>query len=229
MAKTNLQLPQKSIFVILPVLFISLILNIYYYLQLQNNKVDITPQDYTVSRVVDGDTFDVNGDIRIRLAGADAPEYPEGCLSEETKQRLNELVAGRTVEIVQKEKDDFGRIVGYTWIDDLFVDKALVSEGLAQASNTDDPRYGALLSESQEEAQNAQRGIWSSQCTSPPDPNCTIKGNIRRDLKTKVYHLSNCFNYQKTVIDTSEGDQWFCSEDEAVEAGFTKSEDCPGN
>ena len=56
MTATRFQLSAKSIFVILPVLFISLILNIYYYITLQKNKVDVTPQDYTVSRVVDGDT-----------------------------------------------------------------------------------------------------------------------------------------------------------------------------
>lgn len=212
---------------ILPVLIISLILNFYFFNKLQKNKVAVKIENFTVSRVVDGDTFDVNGDVRVRLAGANAPEYPKGCLAQSAKQRLNDLIAGKTVEIVQKEKDDFGRIVGYTFIDDLFVDKALVSEGLAQASNTDDPRYGSLLSESEEEAKNAGRGIWSSQCSRPPDPSCTIKGNVRRDLKTKVYHLPNCFNYEKTVIDAGEGDQWFCAEEEAVAAGFSKSEDCP--
>ncbi|MGB9706875.1 MAG: hypothetical protein ACPLXP_02260 [Microgenomates group bacterium] len=43
-----------------------------------------------------------------------------------------------------------------------------------------------------------------------------------------VYHLPECYNYDKIVINQREGDRWFCSEEEAKEAGFRKSKDCPG-
>jgi hypothetical protein len=37
-----------------------------------------------------------------------------------------------------------------------------------------------------------------------------------------------CFNYDRIVMNASEGDKWFCTEAEAKAAGFRKSKDCPG-
>lgn len=54
---------------------------------------------------------------------------------------------------------------------------------------------------------------------------CTIKGNIS-SKKEKIYHLPGCGSYEKTVIDESAGERWFCSEQEAVEAGWRKAKNC---
>lgn len=224
MGKTSLQFTSKSLLVVLPLLLVSLGVNLYF---LSKDKTRLKSADITVVRVVDGDTFDAGGELRVRLAGADAPEYPKECLAEESKQRLNSLIAGKTVKIAEKEKDDFGRLVAWVWVGDLFVDKALVSEGLAESANTGDPSYGVQIAQSEEEAKAGGRGIWSEKCLQPADSACTIKGNVRRDRKTRVYHLPGCFNYNKIVIDEREGDSWFCNEEEAKSAGFTKSEDCP--
>lgn len=52
---------------------------------------------------------------------------------------------------------------------------------------------------------------------------CDIKGNISGD---KIYHLPNCLSYTKTTIDESKGERWFCSEKEAIEAGWRKAKNC---
>ncbi|MFA6096841.1 MAG: hypothetical protein WC788_04405 [Candidatus Paceibacterota bacterium] len=52
---------------------------------------------------------------------------------------------------------------------------------------------------------------------------CNIKGNISGD---KIYHLSNCLSYAKTTIDESKGERWFCSENEAINAGWRKAKNC---
>jgi len=179
-----------------------------------------------VTRIIDGDTFDTDKEERIRLKGVQAPEWPKGCLSQEAKLRLQDLILGREVTLKEIEKDNFGRLVAFIYIDELFVDKALIEEGLAQASSGENPRYGVQLLSAEESAQKAKRGIWSSACL-PKNPQCKIKGNIRSDKGTKIYHLPQCFNYQKIVINEREGDRWFCSEKEAESAGFTKSNDCP--
>ncbi len=105
------------------------------------------------------------------------------------------------------------------------MDKALVEEGLAQASSGENPSYGAELLSAQEMAKKAKRGIWSSLCLGKE--NCLIKGSVRPDKKTKIYHLPECYNYEKVVVNLSEGDRWFCTEEEAQKAGFRKSQDCP--
>lgn len=176
--------------------------------------------------MIDGDTFDTAEDERVRLAGALAPEHPKGCLSEEAKERLEELVLGKEVLLKETGKDSFGRIVAFVFSEGLFIDKALVEEGLAKEASGEDPQYGVELLAAEDSAKKAKRGIWSSLCL-PKGPECNIKGNVRRDKGTKIYHLPGCFNYEKIVINEREGDQWFCSEEEAKAAGFRKSEDCP--
>lgn len=179
-----------------------------------------------VERVVDGDTFDTSDGERVRLEGADAPEYAKECLSEEAKERLEELILGKEVVLKKVTKDHFGRLVSLVFMGDLFIDKAMVEEGLARASSGNDPEYGVELLSVEETAKEAERGIWSELCLAKKE-GCVIKGNFRRDRGTKIYHLPGCFNYDKIVVNEREGDQWFCSEEEAQAAGFRKSEDCP--
>lgn len=54
---------------------------------------------------------------------------------------------------------------------------------------------------------------------------CNIKGNISSDDE-KIYHTADCPYYTKTKIDTSKGERWFCSESEAVSAGWRKAKNC---
>lgn len=177
----------------------------------------------SVVRVVDGDTLDLEK-RRVRLAGIDAPEYPKGCLGVRAKERLEELVLGRKVEVEEISKDNFGRSVGFVFVGGELVNRILVEEGLARVRG-EDLKYSALLREREREAKKAKRGIWSSLCA--PKEGCVIKGNVRKDKGTKIYHLPSCFNYDKITINPREGDRWFCTEEEAKAAGFVKSKDCP--
>jgi hypothetical protein len=52
----------------------------------------------------------------------------------------------------------------------------------------------------------------------PPDPACPIKGNISSG--GQIFHVPGQRDYCKTVIDLSKGERWFCSEAEAVAAGW---------
>lgn len=71
-----------------------------------------------------------------------------------------------------------------------------------------------------------QKGTGSSASSqSQNSQQCTIKGNIS-SKKEKIYHLPGCGSYEKTVIDESAGERWFCSEQEAVEAGWRKARNC---
>lgn len=54
---------------------------------------------------------------------------------------------------------------------------------------------------------------------------CVIKGNISSS-KVKIYHLPGCASYDKTSIDESTGEHWFCTEAEAVQAGWRKAKNC---
>jgi len=216
---------RKKLF--LPLLILSLLLNALFVFKessLFKNRGEKEERQGNVIKIIDGDTFDLEGGIRVRLAGADAPEYPEGCLGTQAKERLEELILGKEVVVEVIEEDNFGRQIGYVEANGLLIDKVMIEEGLARAANGEEPRYGATLLASEDSAKKAKRGLWSSQCLKE---NCLIKGNFRSDKETKVYHLPECYNYEKIVINEREGDQWFCTEAEAKKAGFRKSEDCP--
>lgn len=51
---------------------------------------------------------------------------------------------------------------------------------------------------------------------------CLVKGNISSG--GKIYHIPGGQFYDKTIIDTSRGEKWFCSETEAQTAGWRRSQ-----
>ncbi|NEQ97625.1 MAG: cold shock domain-containing protein [Cyanothece sp. SIO2G6] len=64
--------------------------------------------------------------------------------------------------------------------------------------------------------------------SSPPitveyQANCRIKGNISISSGKKWYHMPGMEDYANTVIDSSKGERWFCSEQEAIAAGWQKA------
>ena len=201
----------------------------YKYINQKNISKVETPRRDVSTRVIDGDTFDMSDGTRIRLWGIDAPEYPEGCLSELAKKRLEELVLNKNITIVNKGMDNFGRTLALVYDGKLSINQSLVTEGMAvfdEKINAEDVDL-QTMEKAAKEAEMAKRGVWSSKC-SQPNPKCVIKGNYRQAGGTRVYSLPDCFNYDRIVVNPVGGDKWFCSEMEAGKAGFKKSLDCPG-
>lgn len=217
--------------------FVSIVLNLLLIGKIGKNWQDKTNKNNRSKRsdmvrvinVVDGDTFDIDDGNRIRLALIDAPEYPKGCYSSQAKDRLKNLLLGKEISFEVLKKDNFGRILAFVFLNDLLINKVLVAEGYAFYSPLNQQtKYDVELIQTEKEAKEAKRGIWSSACQNPNSTgNCHIKGNVRKDNNTKTYHLPGCYNYDKIVINPSLGDRWFCTEEEATRAGFIKSKDCP--
>ena len=63
------------------------------------------------------------------------------------------------------------------------------------------------------------------QDSDPFSDECVIKGNIGKSY-SKDYFLPGCPNYKRVKIDPRKGEQWFCTEAEAKEAGWQKSAAC---
>ena len=60
-------------------------------------------------------------------------------------------------------------------------------------------------------------------CAEPPDPSCNIKGNISIASQEKIYHVPGQRNYDDTEISPEGGERWFCTEEEAIAAGWRKA------
>ena len=84
------------------------------------------------------------------------------------------------------------------------------------------------------EARAARRGIWQEDTQAPwdyredhwaraaaasPREVCPIKGNISASGE-RIYHTPWSRFYDRTKIDVSAGERWFCDEVEAVQAGW---------
>lgn len=206
---------------------------------------------YPVDRVIDGDTIVVVEDnqvLRVRLLGIDAPEKGE-CYYEESRTYLTELLEGKSVRLEKdiSGADKYDRLLRYVLIskgdeeDDIFVNQQMLSEGNAQTyAVAPDTKYRDLFASAQDRALREEKGLWGA-CAYmrpnedvrekddviPPNLSCTIKGNISEKGYGKTYLIQGCDNYTQVKIDASKGEQYFCSEEEAREAGFRKATNCP--
>ena len=73
----------------------------------------------------------------------------------------------------------------------------------------------AYFASSFKAAQNpgAQQGLTQSSAS------CPIKGNIN-EKGERIYHVPGDQWYSSTKLDVSKGERWFCSEKEALAAGW---------
>lgn len=197
--------------------------------------------DAVVSRVFDGDSFELADGKRVRLLGVDAPEEKH-CLGKEAKERLTALILGKHVRLKNVLTDDYGRLVSIviveefdSWLkylagkikispfSDPLVNRVMVREGMAKNLSVKS-EYQKTIDEVSSVAKSSQLGIYSNLCRQTANRDCPIKGNIRDSKKT--YYSAYCPNYNQVIVDLSFGDQWFCTEKEARAAGFTISPNC---
>jgi len=155
------QKPNKQIFYILIPLLITFTITFILYLffppqslaqlPLQTDiKQDIDnissfPNNY-VTRVIDGDTFELYLKDKVRLICIDAPELGSKG-SYEAKEFLESLILDKEVRLEKdiSEIDKYGRLLRYAWVNvslgnenqEIFVNKEMVREGYASVF-----RYG---------------------------------------------------------------------------------------
>ncbi|WP_051442633.1 hypothetical protein [Mesorhizobium sp. WSM3626] len=55
------------------------------------------------------------------------------------------------------------------------------------------------------------------------NPACNIKGNVSINTGQRIYHTPGDKFYAATIIRPEYGEAWFCSEDEARAAGWTRA------
>ena len=119
--------------------------------------------------VADGDTITVLVGVeprRVRLAGIDAPEKGQA-FGQRAKQATSRLVFGRTVKVVVRGQDRYGRTLGEVRLPDgTSLNERLVEEGWAWHY----ARYskGQRLAELEATARRSRRGLWVDPRALPP-------------------------------------------------------------
>jgi len=115
-----------------------------------------------VDYIVDGDTVELRGGERVRLIGINTPEIGQPH-SAEAKRKLRELIEGKEVTLEKDitDKDQYGRLLRYIWLDDLFVNLEIVRQGYANAyTYPPDVKYQDQILVAEKEARERQIGLW---------------------------------------------------------------------
>jgi len=186
--------------------------------------------------VIDGDTLEMHGK-RIRLHGIDAPESGQTCRSKSgNTYRCGQLAAKqmakytkrKTIRCNVRDTDRYGRLVAVCFADGQDINKQIVRDGYALAYR----RYSQNYITAERNAKREKAGMWQGAFIKPWDwrrgdrlpktkeqkGKCLIKGNI--SSSGKIYHTPSSPWYDRTKINTAKGERWFCTEAEAVEAGW---------
>ncbi len=120
--------------------------------------------------IVDGDTTLLENGESVRYLGADAPEshHPVRgleCNGPEATERNRELAGGKLVRLEgdETDRDRYGRLLKYVYVDGVFVNARLVEEGYAYSSYyPPDTKYYAQLLALELKAEQEGRGLWGA-------------------------------------------------------------------
>lgn len=124
-----------------------------------------------VTRVLEADVLyaEVGGRLEtVRYLGVNAPriEHPgrgPEIYAAAAREANRRLVEGKWIRLVfeAEPRDRFGRLLAYVWVDDLFVNAALVHRGWVEAAATTTVTpYGEYLRMLEASARQSARGLW---------------------------------------------------------------------
>jgi len=136
-----------------------------------------------VTRVLDGDTIEIESGERVRYLGINAPESGQPFFTEATREN-ERLVAGRTValEFDVQTQDRYKRLLAYVWVGDVLVNEEIVKNGYAVIETIQpNVKYQDLILKAQQEARNACRGLWAGLCSQNKEVSCIRIVNINAD------------------------------------------------
>jgi len=131
------------------------------------------PNTFLVTRVIDGDTIVLeNGEI-VRYIGINAPELfdnPEknDCFALEAKKENERLVLNKRVSLEKggDDRDMYGRLLRYVWVDQELINAALIQKGAAYSFNFKIPHPKESTFELIEStAKENKVGLWGPNCT----------------------------------------------------------------
>lgn len=200
---------------------------------------DQTPSanTYKVLRVVDGDTIivDFGGKSeKVRMIGIDTPESvhpdesrntPEGKIASDfTKSQLE----GKNVQLEfdVEERDKYGRMLAYVWIDGVMYNKTLLSEGYAKlATFPPNVKYVDDFKALEKQARELKKGFWGdgpSASNSPAAPEQAVYAFIGNSNSMK-FHDAECEWAQK--INPS-NKVMFSHRQDALNSGYVPCKAC---
>jgi micrococcal nuclease len=191
-------------------------------------SLPIIAQTYQASKVIDGDTIELDNGERVRYIGIDTPEFranqePDPYAQEAYEANYN-LVDGKEayLEFDVQERERYDRMLAYTYFDDLFIYTWLVENGYAQIMTIPpNVAYQDLLLELQTKTREENRGLWAlnEAKANQEKPQFPYIGN----KNSKKFHHYFC----GSVGNMKEKNKvFFLSREDAIEAGYVPCKRC---
>jgi endonuclease YncB( thermonuclease family) len=162
-----------------------------------------------VSRVIDGDTIDLDSGDRIRLVQIDAPERKGECYGKKAGAVLRQLLpVGTEVRIVRDRKldniDRYGRLLRYVFKAKKNINLVLVQKGAASVwyFHADKGRYAAKLAAAATKARDQRKGAWGACEASFDFERAWTVRQKRSVITTTEQTTNNCDpNYKGACLD----------------------------
>lgn len=161
-------------------IFTSIFTSILTYSVISKIDLSINPPSYAVESntylvidVIDGDTIKVERENKVatvRLIGIDAPEVRQKeCKYKESTEYLEELILNKRVNLeadfTQENTDRYGRELRYIFINNLNVNKQMLTAGMAKEyTYRQHYKYQLEFILEEKNAILQSRGVWSSEC-----------------------------------------------------------------
>jgi micrococcal nuclease len=115
-----------------------------------------------VVSVHDGDTItclsDDNRQIKVRLDAIDAPELGQP-FGQAAKRALSEMVFGKTVVVIKKKEDRWGRTIGHVLVEGKDTNLLMLEQGMAW--HYQQYSKNARLQRAEDDARAARTGLWA--------------------------------------------------------------------
>jgi micrococcal nuclease len=156
---------------------------------------------FSVRKVYDGDTIELENGMHVRYIGINAPEIlhqdkPGEPFGTEAHALNEKIVLSKKVRLQgdQEATDQYNRRLAYVFLQDgTFVNQEIVRNGLAHVLyKYPNITYDEALLESQQEAMKAGKGIWANWKEKKSD----YIGN----KKSRRFHLKTCALGQRTSM-----------------------------
>lgn len=124
---------------------------------------------FLVSRVIDGDTIELENKEKVRYIGINTPETVDPrravqCFGHEASAKNKELVEGKQVTLVVdiEDRDKYGRLLRYVYLQDAtFVNLELIKQGYASvATYPPNVAHVDAFKAAEKSAREAKVGLW---------------------------------------------------------------------
>ena len=153
--------------------------------------------------VLDGDSMEIEtafGVEEVRLEGINTPERDE-CWGDEARSASIDLTQGSDVLLAGSERDQYGRLIGFVWVDGELLNLRLIERGAAIAIVFDHAYLDEFL-DAEESAFSAGAGLWALDACGPrSDARIAIR-TVEFDPPGRDYENPN----EEIVVLVNDGD-----------------------